>query len=124
MKSAFAIFALTALALPAAAKPVELACNGTLTQTKVHEGGMPLDVMHVLVGEDTVVVSGGNHLAPSTYTIDLAESDAANLVFGDGDWVGILNRFSGKLTMWREPEHSVGFKGWLRATCKKADPLF
>lgn len=120
--------ALTLFALPATAEPVELACNGTLHRRGDVPGESPMNGMHILVGENTVVVSGGNHIEPTTYSVDSEASDAASLFFSSGRWEGSLNRYSGELLLWpvRQPEvtKSAQFKGWLAATCGKADPLF
>ncbi len=125
MKRLIAAICLSTLALPAMAEPVELVCNGTLERYGELSPPSEIKGMHLLVGPRTVVVSGGNHLEPTTYTIDRQESDAASLVFNSGRWFGVLNRYSGELTLMPEYKTDVTeFRGHLDATCGKADPLF
>ena len=125
MKLAIATCVVAILALPATATPVELVCNGTLTRSDEIGLGTPINGMHLLVGNKTVVVSGGNHLDPVTYTVDAAESDAASLVFSSGRWFGILNRYSGELSMLPEPDtNRRRGQTMLEAKCGKAEPLF
>lgn len=125
MKSLLLATALALTATPAMAEGVELMCNGTIVRDEKLGLHSAMEGMHILVGKDTVVISGGNHLKPVTYAIDREESDAANLIFSSGRWFGILNRYSGELALM--PEHEpdgTQFKGYVSATCAKADPLF
>ena len=116
---------LAVTALPAAAEPVELVCNGWLHQSGEFSTPSAMNGMHLLVGAKTVVVSGGNHIKSTTYAIDKEASDAATLYFSSGRWTGSLNRYSGELTLLpeRAPDGTQS-KGHLMATCGKADPLF
>jgi hypothetical protein len=124
MKHLIAASVLTILALPAAAAPVELVCNGTLHWYGDSHGSSLVNGIHILVGDDAVQVSGTT-LYAATYRITRENSDAAVIRFSFGLWAGSINRYSGELTLnkWSDTaemkvDHSIN------ATCGKADPLF
>lgn len=125
MKRILAASTLAMLASPAAADPVELVCNGELTKYDDNHFHSPINGMHILVGNGTLMISGGNHGEPTTYAIDSEASNAADLFFSSGRWGGRLNRYSGELMLWPEPDTTAAtFNGHLSARCGKADPLF
>jgi hypothetical protein len=123
MKPLLLAAALTAVTtLHAAAAPVELVCNGELHMNA--EKPIPINGIHIMIGDDTVQVSGFNWYA-ATYRIDREKSDAASVSFTSGLWGGSINRYSGELglTKWAD-ETKKKLEHFIKAGCNKADPLF
>jgi len=111
-------------ALPAAAEPVELVCNGSMFIYGENYQSQPVEGIHILIGDSTVQVSG-NRFYSGTYSINRSSGDAALVMFDLGLWGGDVNRYSGNLGLmkWKDDdrkkvEHSVSAK------CGKAYPLF
>jgi hypothetical protein len=111
-------------ALPANAEPVELVCNGTQYWTGEDHGSMQINGIHILVGDQTVEVSGTRIFA-AIYPIDRDDSDAARVVFTLGLWGGSINRYSGELALSKHTDDTQKtVEHLINAKCGKADPLF